>query len=105
MALKMRPQRREEYGPGAKVLTLWCRRLEQRSKWSKIPGILGVGGACHARVVSFWRAPIEAGLGGHVGICVKWMSMSEDLEPVCVGIDIDAEPGKRNIGRALHQSE
>lgn len=51
------------------------------------------------------KVPLRQGFGGCIGICVKWISISEDLEPVCVGIDIDAEPGKINIGRALHQSE
>lgn len=50
------------------------------------------------------EVPRRQGFGGCTGICVKWISIAEDLEPVCVGTDIDAEPGKINIGRALHQS-
>lgn len=73
-------------------------------------GAQGVGGACHAVggkcLEGFLKkVPLRQGFGRCIGICEKWISISEDLEPVCVGIDIDAEPGKINIGRALHQSE
>lgn len=45
------------------------------------------------------------GFEGCIGVCVKWIPISEDSELVGGGIDIGAEPGKiPNIDRPIYQS-
>lgn len=48
---------------------------------------------------------LRQGFEEYIGVYVKWLSISEDSEPVDERIGIEAEPGEiPNIGRTIHQS-